>query len=172
MSLPTPMRKVVPFVRALQVLVVLSVVALSACGEDGGGEIAPGPTPTTDARVTEDSGPQPDGANTGGTVPPADASVDNDVGPEADAGPGEDAGPGADSGPGQDAGPGGDAVVVPDGDVPDEGPPVVCDDPSGCWSCAPVEQTHFLNRCTSSDCAPFDNAARLPLFATPLPPLP
>lgn len=50
-----------------------------------------------------------------------------------------------------------------------------CLDPSGCFSasCAPQSTDQFLNRCTDSLCAPFDNAARLPLFnGGNLPPLP
>lgn len=41
-----------------------------------------------------------------------------------------------------------------------------CLDPSGCFSasCTPQSTEQFLNRCTDSTCAPFDNAARLPLF--------
>ncbi|MET0386777.1 MAG: hypothetical protein ABW321_12500 [Polyangiales bacterium] len=33
-----------------------------------------------------------------------------------------------------------------------------------CFSGEPTETTHYLNRCTDSECESFDNAARLPLL--------
>jgi len=43
----------------------------------------------------------------------------------------------------------------------------------GCYSCEPTRTEHFLDACTESQCSPFDNAARLPLFADgDLPPVP
>src|SRR5690349_7017536 len=48
-----------------------------------------------------------------------------------------------------------------------------CDGPNGCYSCAPKTGTQLLNACTTSQCSPFDNAARLPLYNNGnLPPLP
>ena len=35
------------------------------------------------------------------------------------------------------------------------------DHPKACFPCTPSTTTQFLNRCTTSDCQPFDNAARL-----------
>ena len=131
----------------------LSLLGLAACGGDPGGEVTPGPLPTTDARPAADATPPADAAqpSSDAAVPPGDAQVP----------------------PGDAQVPPGDAEVPPgDAQAPDAAPPVDCNDPAGCWRCAPVEQVHFLNRCTTSDCAPFDNRARLPLFATPLPPLP
>jgi len=152
----------------------LSLLGLAACGGDPGGEVTPGPLPTTDARPAADATPAADAAqpSSDAAVPPGDAQVP----------PGDAQVPQGDAQvPQGDAQvPQGDAEVplgdaeVPrdDAQAPDAAPPVDCNDPAGCWRCAPVEQVHFLNRCTTSDCAPFDNRSRLPLFATPLPPLP
>jgi hypothetical protein len=30
-----------------------------------------------------------------------------------------------------------------------------CEDPRGCWACAPTEPEHFLNGCTDATCEPF-----------------
>ncbi|HVH43825.1 MAG TPA: hypothetical protein VM925_15840 [Labilithrix sp.] len=45
---------------------------------------------------------------------------------------------------------------------------------AGCFSCEPTALVDFLNACTEGQCAPFDNAARLPLYepGKPLPPVP
>jgi hypothetical protein len=44
---------------------------------------------------------------------------------------------------------------------------------TGCWNCAPTTNAHFLNRCTSSQCAPFDDRARIPGWGGgALPPVP
>lgn len=60
---------------------------------------------------------------------------------------------------------------VSDAEVADGGSCLGADD---CWSCAPTLPAHFLNGCTSAECSPFDNAARLPLLNADgtLPPLP
>lgn len=44
----------------------------------------------------------------------------------------------------------------------------------GCFTCEPTRSIDLLNACTDGQCAPFDNAARLPLYAAnqPLPPVP
>ncbi|MBX3225863.1 MAG: hypothetical protein KIT84_30200 [Labilithrix sp.] len=34
----------------------------------------------------------------------------------------------------------------------------------GCFTCEPTRTIDLLNACTDGQCAPFDNAARLPLF--------
>jgi hypothetical protein len=50
-----------------------------------------------------------------------------------------------------------------------------CEDPSGCWACAPTEPEHFLDGCTDATCEPFAvTTARLPLLNPDgsLPPLP
>lgn len=48
-----------------------------------------------------------------------------------------------------------------------------CDGPNGCYSCPPTKNEQFLNACTSAQCSPFDNAARLPLYNNGnLPPVP
>ena len=44
------------------------------------------------------------------------------------------------------------------------GVPPNCDGPSGCYSCPPKTGNQFLNACTNSQCSPFDNVARLPLY--------
>jgi hypothetical protein len=46
---------------------------------------------------------------------------------------------------------------------------VECFDPTafdgrGCFSCAPSDASELLNACTSAECRPFDNAARIPGF--------
>lgn len=38
------------------------------------------------------------------------------------------------------------------------------DGPDGCYDGTAKEDAQFLNHCTDSECEPFDNAARLPLF--------
>src|SRR6478672_9104418 len=44
---------------------------------------------------------------------------------------------------------------------------------AGCYACEPKKLVEFLNRCSGSQCAPFDNATRLPLYdGGALPPLP
>lgn len=53
------------------------------------------------------------------------------------------------------------------------GAPPNCDGPNGCYSCPPKTGTQFLNACTGSQCSPFDNVARLPLYNNgTLPPIP
>ncbi|MFT3773685.1 MAG: hypothetical protein QM820_50570 [Minicystis sp.] len=48
-----------------------------------------------------------------------------------------------------------------------------CDGPNGCYACAPKKNEEFLNACTTAQCSPFDNAARLPLYNNGnLPPVP
>jgi hypothetical protein len=50
---------------------------------------------------------------------------------------------------------------------------VDCNGPNNCYKCPPVAELQFLNQCTASQCSPFDNAARLPLYNNGnLPPLP
>jgi hypothetical protein len=44
------------------------------------------------------------------------------------------------------------------------GAPPNCDGPNGCYSCAPKTGNQFLDACTTSQCSPFDNVARLPLY--------
>jgi hypothetical protein len=44
------------------------------------------------------------------------------------------------------------------------GAPPNCDGPNGCYSCPPKTGDQFLNACTGSQCSPFDNVARLPLY--------
>lgn len=47
-------------------------------------------------------------------------------------------------------------------------------DAAACFEGEPAALDQFYNKCTDGQCAPFDNAARLPLFerGKPLPPLP
>ena len=48
-----------------------------------------------------------------------------------------------------------------------------CDGPNGCYSCPPKTGSQFLNACTSTQCSPFDNGKRLPLYNNGnLPPIP
>lgn len=39
-----------------------------------------------------------------------------------------------------------------------------CVGTNACWQCAPTTNAQFLNHCTTSMCAPFDNVARIPNF--------
>jgi hypothetical protein len=156
---------------------LFGVVLAAACGSDSK-ESSPGPVvPDTDAQVqTGGSG----GGGAGGQAAGGGGGQAGGAGGEAAGGGGGQTGgaggAGGQTGGAQAGGSGGDtgdAGVTTDGGVsPDAFDPAQCVGDSGCWSCAPQEQTHFLNRCTSSDCAPFDNAARLPLYADPLPALP
>lgn len=60
-----------------------------------------------------------------------------------------------------------------DAPLPDGGP--LCDDPLGCWACAPTNDDQFLNHCTDATCEPFVNdTTSLPLLNADgsLPPLP
>lgn len=66
---------------------------------------------------------------------------------------------------------------VPATDVPSDAGPTdggSCVGDGGCYACAPSSTEQFLNRCTRAACAPFNNAARLPLLRADgaLPPLP
>ncbi|EYF02620.1 hypothetical protein [Chondromyces apiculatus] len=71
-------------------------------------------------------------------------------------------GPGTGGGAGGEGGAGGGGGVDP-----------ACLGPDGCYQCAPSSDTQFHNACTDAQCAPFDNAARLPLYnGGELPPLP
>jgi hypothetical protein len=48
-----------------------------------------------------------------------------------------------------------------------------CDGPNGCYSCPPKTGAQFLNACTTTQCSPFDNVKRLPLYNNGnLPPIP
>lgn len=48
-----------------------------------------------------------------------------------------------------------------------------CAGPNGCYACPPKETDQYLNACTDSQCSPFDNVTRLPLYnGGNLPPLP
>lgn len=156
---------------------LLACAALSACGGDSK-ESSPGgsPVPATDAAVADTGA---GGTGAGGTVadaanPPPDANSGGGViadgsSPPPDGSAGGVIADGSATPP--DGGAGGviaDAAAL----LPDAFDPAACLGPDDCWSCAPREQSHFLNHCTTSDCAPFDNAARLPLLSDPLPPLP
>lgn len=75
-------------------------------------------------------------------------------------------------------------TVVPSGSTsgaaePDAGDVDANVDPScqgadGCFTCEATRSVDILNACTDGTCAPFDNAARLPLYVTgqPLPAVP
>ncbi len=60
-------------------------------------------------------------------------------------------------------------VFVVDGHVVDA---AVCQTTDGgCYKCTPTTTPEFLNQCTASTCAPFDNATRLPAYDGGLAPL-
>jgi len=81
------------------------------------------------------------------------------------------------------------ATTTPDGQLPTDGAPpadalidvfvvdghivdaAVCATDGGCYKCTPTTTPEFLNQCTSSTCAPFDNATRLPAYDGGLAPL-
>jgi hypothetical protein len=53
------------------------------------------------------------------------------------------------------------------------GAPPNCDGPNGCYACPPKTGSQFLNACTTTQCSPFDNVKRLPLYNNGnLPPIP
>jgi hypothetical protein len=53
------------------------------------------------------------------------------------------------------------------------GAPPKCDGPNGCYACPPKTGVQILNACSGSQCSPFDNVARLPLYNNGnLPPIP
>lgn len=162
---------------------LFSVALAAACGSDSK-ESSPGPVvPDTDAQV-QSGGSGGGGGGGGGQSGGAGGEAAGGGGGQAGGAGGQTGGAeaggtgggGGQTGGAQAGGTGGDpgdAGVGTDGGLsPDAFDPSQCVGENGCWSCAPQEQTHFLNRCTSSDCAPFDNAARLPLYADPLPALP
>lgn len=48
-----------------------------------------------------------------------------------------------------------------------------CTGKDGCYACAPQNNAQILQACTSAQCSPFDNVARLPLYNNgDLPPVP
>jgi hypothetical protein len=47
----------------------------------------------------------------------------------------------------------------------------VCSTDGGCYKCTPTTNEEFLNQCTASSCAPFNNGQRLPNYDGGLPPL-
>jgi hypothetical protein len=67
-----------------------------------------------------------------------------------------------------------DLSVRADFAVPADLAPDPCISDGGCYDCPPVAVPHFLNQCTESHCAPFDNKGRLPRLNSDgtLPPLP
>jgi hypothetical protein len=162
-----------------RMLAALFGVALAAaCGSDSK-ESSPGPVvPDTDAQV-QTGGSGGGGGGGGGQSGGAGGEAAGGGGGQAGGSDGTAGGAGGAGGQtggvqaGGSGGSGGSGGETTDAGLsPDAFDPAQCVGDNGCWSCAPQEQTHFLNRCTSSDCAPFDNAARLPLFADPLPALP
>lgn len=151
-------------------LTALLAVSLVACGDDE--EIAPtadiGRNDTGEGDAGTDGGNDADPGDTG-TVDTGDDDAEE---PDAD----------SDTTIEDTSGDIYDLDTTPDGSgesdvVEDVEPdvPVSCDGPDGCFDsavCEPDETLEFLNQCTSSDCEPFDNEDRLPLYADPLPPLP
>jgi hypothetical protein len=84
---------------------------------------------------------------------------------------------GADAGAADVTAPDAPTADAPAADVPRDGGATdggSCVGDGGCYACAPSTTAQFLNRCTGSACAPFNNAARLPLLRADggLPPLP
>lgn len=92
-----------------------------------------------------------------------------------DAPPGDDAG--TDAPEGEDTGNDIDAGIEDAGDRDTSGfdGGTECEDPSGCWACAPTLPEHFLEGCTDATCEPFAvNTTTLPHLNADgsLPPLP
>ena len=87
--------------------------------------------------------------------------------PEAGAPDGKKATTDAAKDAGQDAG------RSPDAGGPDAAADASCSGADACYACSPATTIEFLNACTSAQCLPFDNTARLPLYnGGNLPPLP
>ena len=51
-----------------------------------------------------------------------------------------------------------------DSGMADSGAGASCSGDGGCYSCTPTTDLQYLNRCSNSLCAPFDNHARIPGF--------
>lgn len=106
------------------------------------------------------------GGNT--TIGNQDAGQDSGSGNGNDASSGGSSNGGSGNAPDASGGSGnnsGDASTDAGGQLDaGDGGPNPCSVPlgqDGCFNC-PSTTAEFLNRCTSSDCAPFDNHARLP----------
>ena len=57
-----------------------------------------------------------------------------------------------------------DAAVADAGADADLTPDANCEGDGGCYACEPHTGTEILNHCTSGQCQPFDNEARLPRY--------
>ncbi len=151
------------------------VLTLVACSSD------PEATPPDTGRPVEDTGTDSEGDTTApDTGDPSDGT--GDPTDDVDSGPGPDdvvVPPDADT-----VGPDGvDPDVDPDGtviddtnvaDVTDVDAGEQCFTDEGCYACIPIDEPTYLNACTDSSCAGFDNVDRLPLLNADgsLPPLP
>lgn len=98
-------------------------------------------------------------AGTGGSTASAAGGVENIGGESTAAG-----GAGNDNvGGSSEAGTGGTSQALTDAGID----AATCDPTpgaNGCYPCAPKTDAEFLNHCSGSQCSPFDNAARLPLY--------
>jgi hypothetical protein len=130
-----------------------------ACGDDendGGTTTIPG---TGGSRATG-GGPGNEGgesgarASTGGT---SGAGGDNGATGGIATTAGADSGGSSGAGSGE-GGAGGAGSCQPEGEL-------------DCYPCAPATNEQFLNQCSDAECAPFDNAERIPGFDGTLPDL-
>jgi hypothetical protein len=107
------------------------------------------------------------GDATKGTGPGTDASRDG----KADGLAHNDVATPPDGQPPTDGAPPADALIdvsIVDGHTVDA---AICATDGSCYKCTPTTNAEFLNQCTTSACAPFDNAQRLPNYDGGLPPL-
>jgi hypothetical protein len=129
-----------------------------ACGDDADGDdpnVIPGAGGKASAGDTSDAGATEPG--TGGTGGGSGGSGTGGGGGE----PTETGGSGGAAG-GNEPGSGGEAGGAEN-----------CD-PQGeydCYPCAPKTNEQYLNQCSDAECAPFDNAERIPGFDGTLPDL-
>lgn len=152
----------------MRALKLLAVLALAACNN------TPEAAPVDSGPLLRDivAADAPADATTPVDVPadvpaPTDAQAPTDVPAPTDA---------------QDAAAPGDIpdvstladVPTPDAAADGGAPDASCVADGGCYACPPTAPEHFLNRCTTAACAPFDNRARLTRLLADggLPPLP
>lgn len=148
------------------VAALLTLGALAVACSDDNDNAEPG-SPTFNTSTGGSAGSGGSTAGSGGSVAGSGGSTAGSGGSPAGAG-GSTAGSG-----GSTAGSGGSTAGSGGSAAGSGGAAGSCDGANGCYACTPVTLEQHLNQCTDSQCVPFDNAARLPLFnGGNLPPIP
>jgi hypothetical protein len=159
------------------IIAPLTIAAVfSACGDDDNSKPEGPPVFGTGGKKTDggdDTGGKSSGS--GGKSSGSGGSGGSENEPDASSGGDENGTGGASPGTGgSSSGTGGAASSGGTGNGPDSGLPQCKPGDTGtdgCFKC-PQSTTEFLNQCTDSNCAPFNNAQRLPRFnGYPLPEL-